>query len=712
MVAKKVSDTFLEPVRTPRYRLIRCADGSGEFYDHQSDPQKYRNRIDDEAYSDEVARLSVDSNEDRKTHIHEEMRMRLRLILVPLLLATFTNVCAAQRPNILWIVADDLGHGDVGFTGCRDIHTPAIDTIAKSGVICRSAYSPHPFCGPSRAALMSGRYQQRFSFYGNPLPKSASGYDPDVGLPRPRLALLSFCLNPVIELRSLGNGTWGAKTNSIRSTTASPTSSDSSMVTENYYRTDLHWQSVVRDESTPWNTRPPADESRKDYLTDLLSDEAVRIIKETDHEKPLFLYLAYNAPHTPMQATSDWLDRVDGIEDPLRRVYAAMVTAMDDGIGRVTEALREVGRLDNTLIVITSDNGGIPPVNGANNQPFRGMKGNLLEGGIRVPMAIAWPARLPAATEFEHPVIGFDAYSTSAAAAGIAMDELAATDSVDLLPYLSGDRKDPPHDALYWRTGGRGQAAVRSGTRKLFSVQTLSDRVFDLQQDQRELRPITDDAELKRLSTRLSEWEAMLPPTQYDGPPATKWPEQSRAIGLTPSRASLRNAKLRDQKNSRVLRAALPLEANLTANVGNADTSIDPRFLRWGDQGDNTYANPLLNGDFADSDVERDEANDRWVMITSTNHLSPGMTILESRDLVNWRYTAHAFPTIAWEPQYNWDKMNGYRWGCWAGDLVRHNGEWLCYQIDFQSGLYLNAGEGHRGSMVQARLLAEAKALD
>jgi beta-xylosidase len=221
--------------------------------------------------------------------------------------------------------------------------------------------------------------------------------------------------------------------------------------------------------------------------------------------------------------------------------------------------------------------------------------------------------------------------------------------------------------------------------------------VFDLQQDQGEFQPIADDAEVNRLSAKLTKWEAGLPAMQYKGPPATKWPEQARAIGLTPSRASLRNVKQRDQKNARVLRTALPKESDATTKAENAEASIESRYVRWGDQGNGTYANPILNGDFADSDVERDEENDRWVMITSTNHLSPGMTILESRDLVNWKYTGHAIPTITWEPQYNWDKMNGYRWGCWAGDLVRHDGEWLCYQIDFQSGLYLTRAKDIAG---------------
>jgi arylsulfatase A-like enzyme len=497
------------------------------------------------------------------------MKMKLHFIMVPLVLATLTNVCAGQRPDILWIVADDLGHGDVGFTGCTDIHTPAIDTLAESGVICHSAYSPHPFCGPSRAALMSGRYQQRFSFYGNPLPKSASGYDPDFGLPESEACIAELLSQAGYRTAIVGKWHLGSENKFHPLNHGFSDFFGFLDGHRNYYQTDLRWQSVARDRSKPWNTRPPAEESRTDYLTDLLSDEAVRIIMETDKERPLFLYLAYNAPHTPMQATRHWLDQVDDIEDPLRRVYAAMVTAMDDGIGRVTDALREAGRLDNTLIIFTSDNGGIPPVNGANNKPFRGMKGNLLEGGIRVPMVIAWPARLPRGTEFDHPVIGFDAYSTSAAAAGVSKNEIASTDSVNLLPFLSGDRTDSPHEALYWRTGGRGQAAVRSGTRKLFSVQTLSDRMFDLKEDPAEKQPIRNNAELNRLSVMLSQWEADLPATQYKGPPASKWPEQARAIGLTPTNASLRSVIQRDQKNARVLHSALPKDQSPNTNGTN-----------------------------------------------------------------------------------------------------------------------------------------------
>lgn len=129
------------------------------------------------------------------------------------------------------------------------------------------------------------------------------------------------------------------------------------------------------------------------------------------------------------------------------------------------------------------------------------------------------------------------------------------------------------------------------------------------------------------------------------------------------------------------------------------------RFLRWGDQGDGTFANPVLNGDFADADVEKH--GDKWFMITSTNHLSPGMTLLESDDLINWRYIGHAIPSLSWEPQYRWDQMNGYSWGVWAGDLTWHEErrEWLCYQIDFQSGLYLTRARDIRGPWSQPECL-------
>lgn len=142
----------------------------------------------------------------------------------------------------------------------------------------------------------------------------------------------------------------------------------------------------------------------------------------------------------------------------------------------------------------------------------------------------------------------------------------------------------------------------------------------------------------------------------------------------------------------------------LTPSLFAQDDSPSPslpanaeRFLHWGDQGNGTYANPVLNGDFADADVEKH--GDRWYLITSTNHLLPGMTILESKDLVNWRYTGHAFPSLSWEPQYGGDQMNGYQWGIWAGDLAWHEErqKWLCYQIDFQSGLYLSRAKDIHG---------------
>tara|TARA_R110002049_G_scaffold185580_3_gene353789 strand:- start:9257 stop:10957 length:1701 start_codon:yes stop_codon:yes gene_type:complete len=152
---------------------------------------------------------------------------------------------------------------------------------------------------------------------------------------------------------------------------------------------------------------------------------------------------------------------------------------------------------------------------------------------------------------------------------------------------------------------------------------------------------------------------------------------------------------------------SLPPAASQDELVKAPATASAARFLDWGDQGDGTYANPVLNGDFADSDVEK--FGDTWYLITSTNHYAPGMTIMQSRDLVNWKYTAHAIPSLSWQPNYHWDQMNGYRFGCWAGDLVYRDGEWLCYQIDFQSGLYMTKAKQITGPWSEPVCLLERK---
>ena len=219
-----------------------------------------------------------------------------------------------------------------------------------------------------------------------------------------------------------------------------------------------------------------------EYLTGAFSREAVQFIDRHAH-RPFFLYLAYNAVHTPQQVPRRYLDRFPAITDPKRRSYAAMLSAMDDGIGRVLAALRTRNLERDTLVFFLSDNGGPPTANGSRNDPLRGTKGQVFEGGIRVPFLVRWPGTLPAGSVYDEPVISLDIFPTVAAAATAALPAEHKLDGVNILPALSGDTQAPPHERLFWRTGGGTSFAVREGRYKLVRQGSPHPRLFDLATD-------------------------------------------------------------------------------------------------------------------------------------------------------------------------------------------------------------------------------------
>ncbi|MDF1825573.1 MAG: sulfatase-like hydrolase/transferase [Verrucomicrobiales bacterium] len=544
-------------VRTPDYRLIRYPDGTAEFYDHRVDPEELENRYGEPDYSEaltELEGLLPSQMVDPLPRIDGEAKKSPHSAG-----SSSPAETGSTRPDILWIVADDMGYGDTGFNGLEDFQTPSLDALAAAGAVCTDGYATHPFCGPSRAALMAGRYQQRFQFYGNPMPKGSKNYDPAFGLPPTEMTAAKHL--STLGYRTGMIGKWHLGSEEIHHPLNHGFTDFLGFLEghRNYYRTDIDW--MVRESAGKEITTVPVHESyRDDYLTDFLTDGAVDLIQSTEREQPLFLYLAYNAPHTPMQATQPWLDKVPGIEDPLRRIYAAMVTSMDDGIGKVIEALKETGRYENTLIFFFSDNGGIPVVNGADNGGLNGMKGNLLEGGIRVPFSVSWPNRIEGGARFEKPIVTIDAYATSLAAAGI---ENPSPDSVNLLPYLTGRREGDPHKALFWRTGGKAQFAVRAGDHKILGVRTLETRHFNLESDSGEKRPLDlSDQTADRLQDYYRDWESGLPATNKVSSPDSKWPEQEKALGLPVSRAARENVKRRIQLQSNLLKKALPPAGN------------------------------------------------------------------------------------------------------------------------------------------------------
>ncbi len=382
--------------------------------------------------------------------------------------ASLARGAESSKPNILVIVADDQGYADLGVQGGKDIPTPHIDSIAKHGVRCTNGYVSGPYCSPTRAGLLTGRYQQRFGHEFNPGGANASG---DIGLTLNEKTLAN-------RLKSAGYATGMVGKWHLGS---APKFHPMQRGFDEYFGFlgGAHsYFDVGNGRDAVQRGTEPID--KVSYLTDDFAREAVAFI-DRHHQQPFFLYLTFNAVHNPMQAPPKYQDRFAAIANDKRRAYAAMTSALDDAVGAVLGKLKEAKIDNNTLIFYISDNGG-PPVNGSDNGALRGYKAQTLEGGIRVPFFVQWKAKLPAGVVYEQPVIQLDFLPTALAAAGAPAVTDAKLDGVNLLPYLTGDNKAAPHDALYWRFGQ--QTAIRMGNWKLVKHnQSQSVELYDLSQD-------------------------------------------------------------------------------------------------------------------------------------------------------------------------------------------------------------------------------------
>jgi arylsulfatase A-like enzyme len=363
----------------------------------------------------------------------------------------------SKRANIIVILADDLGYGDVGFHNCRDIPTPQLDSIARDGIRCTNGYASAPICSPSRAGLLTGRYQQRFGHESNP----AEGG----GLPLTETTLADRLGAAGYATGLVGKWHLGV-TPALHPTRRGFAEFFGFLEGEHAYFPG----------QGPPLQRGTSEVDEREYLTDAFAREAVAFI-DRHKDRPFFLYLAFNAVHIPMQATDERRARFWSISDPQRRTYAAMTAALDEGVGRVLAKLREENLEQQTLVIFLSDNGGPTvqgtAINGSRNSPLRGSKRTTLEGGIRVPLAARWPGRLPAGAVYEHPVIHLDLVPTVLAAAGISASPEWRLDGVDLLPYWSGRLTGPPHSTLYWKFSA--QMAIRRGDWKLVRYHPAAD---------------------------------------------------------------------------------------------------------------------------------------------------------------------------------------------------------------------------------------------
>ena len=441
---------------------------------------------------------------------HLLLKASLVGILVCSLLASSAVFAAnpSGRPNVLIFYVDDMGYGTLGCYGDTKIATPNIDALAASGVRMTQGYVSAPLCSPSRAGVMSGHYQERFSHDNNssvsieehPIPyptlaerMKALGYD--------AVMVGKWHLGPVPGQKPMDRGF-----SQFYGTLDNPGS---------YFTPRLFIDSSVSPE--PFVMKKPGF-----YTTNAYTDWACNYIKQS-HDKPWFFYLAYNAVHAPLDATPELLARTSNISDKKLHAFAAVLTGLDDGIGRVMKTLKETGQDKNTLIFFISDNGS--PVRDAGlNGELHGYKQEMWEGGFRVPYMVVWPGKIPAGITYDKPVINLDVMPTIVTAGGGKVDPAWGLDGVDLIPYITGANTGRPHETLDWRMDGKW--AARVGDLKLVHEVGKGNppnnnppNLFDLSSDVSEktdLAPAQPD-KVKELKDQWDQWNSQMGP-----PPASK----------------------------------------------------------------------------------------------------------------------------------------------------------------------------------------------
>lgn len=397
----------------------------------------------------------------------------------------FGNAAVAQSkkaPNVIIILTDDQGYKDVGFNGSEDIPTPNIDRIAKNGVVFSNGYVSYAVCGPSRAGLLTGRYQDRFGFGRNPL---MAPNDPNMGLPTSEETVAELLDN--IGYQTMAVGKWHMGAHRTLRPLERGFDEFFGFLTGGHRYFPEEWTfndlSEIKSQFDAYRTKLLQNNTRideKEYLTDALSREAVSFVKRNT-KQPFFLYLAYNAPHAPLQATPKYLDRFNHIKDKKRKTYAAMVSAVDDGVGAILDQLEASGISNNTMVFFLSDNGGPYKKNASNNSPLREGKGSLYEGGIRVPFAMQWPGKIKGGQVYDKPVISLDIFATAAAyAKATPKNEL---DGVNLVPFLTKQKKGTPHEYLFWRKYDENSYAVRNANQKIVSIKNKPAEQYNIAGD-------------------------------------------------------------------------------------------------------------------------------------------------------------------------------------------------------------------------------------
>lgn len=408
---------------------------------------------------------------------------------------------APTKPNVVIIIADDLGYGETGMQGNRQIPTPGIDALAASGVRCTCGYVTSSLCSPSRAGIMTGKFQSRFGYDINPIGE-LNRLDA-AGLPETETPFVAALRKAGYRTGLVGKWHLGA-TEAKRPTKRGFDTFFGFLHEGHYYVPGPPYedvQTMIRSRSLPTGNferegnlftgnytggnEPSYDEDnplmRGDqviedhaYLTDAITAHAVAFIEQTA-DTPFALVVAYNAVHSPMQGLLTDLENVHGIEDPQRKIFAAMLIALDRGVSQIRGAIDKREALDNTLVVFLSDNGGPTRELTSSNAPLRGGKGDLYEGGVRVPMVWSMPGSIPSGLVESRPVLSVDIAATSLAIAGV--DKGLPLDGVNVIPYLNQKDRSAIHSRIYWRMG-QGKTALRENDWKI--VRPGTGRPFEL----------------------------------------------------------------------------------------------------------------------------------------------------------------------------------------------------------------------------------------
>lgn len=461
----------------------------------------------------------------------------------------------ARRPNVVLILADDLGKTDISRYGSTHLQTPNIDGIGLQGATFTEGYITSPICSPSRAGMLTGRYQQRFGYEYQPhdrYPKNELEYffyqkflDTDTwnltqdksfpdfeAILQQGLPMEEFTLAELLQKHGYATGIIG-KWHLGTTEHCWPNKRGFDYQYGFYeayslYQPDTNAADIVNQRHDDFSDKFIWKGARKGncalrcnnvvvedsvYLTQRLADEAVKFI-DRHADSSFFLYVPFSAPHTPFQITKEYFDRFADEPDRNKRVYYGMIAALDDAVGRILQELKAKGLEENTIVWFLSDNGGATYTRATDNYPLKGGKFTNFEGGLNVPFMVRWPGHIPPGTEYSNPVISMDIFQTTAALAGVELPQDRPFDGVNLLPYLTEDSIYAPHKALFWRSNYTW--AVRQGPWKLIVDELSGNHVlYNLDQDKSEQHNLYTQSPdiVHMLESAYNQWETgVIPP--------------------------------------------------------------------------------------------------------------------------------------------------------------------------------------------------------